>query len=182
MIELAGRLAITPAVDRFFTALVAWWNSNSSAAGGLAVLSLAVVLGLALGAVRWRGIRLGISGVLFAALLFGQLGFGADVRVLQFLRDFALILFVYAVGLQVGPGFLESLRADGLRLNLLSILVLIAGAGMAVAIGRWLPASSSAGLYTGAFTTTPGLAAAQEALRQKHAGDITAPARTALAY
>ena len=79
--------------------------------GGLATLSLAVVLGLVLGAVRFRGFKLGIAAVLFAGLLFGQIGLAVDEHVLEFLRDFALITFVYSIGLQVGPGFLASLRA-----------------------------------------------------------------------
>src|ERR1700761_3144940 len=91
---------------------------KSSVTQGLAVLALAVSFGLALGAVRVKGTKLGIAGVLFSSLVFGQLGFTVDARVLEFLRDFALILFVYALGLQVGPGFVSSLRQEGLRLNL----------------------------------------------------------------
>lgn len=164
------------------------WVPGDSVAGGLAILSLAVSLGLALGAVRWRGVRLGISGVLFSALLFGQLGLSVDPKVLHFLRDFALIIFVYAIGLQVGPGFITSLRADGLRLNLLSVMVLVLGALMAVGIVRLtgLPRGSSAGLYSGAFTTTPGLAAGQESLGRQLSGTPriagAAVATAALAY
>src|SRR5438309_533846 len=102
---------------------------------GLAILSLAVTIGLAIGAVRVRGVRLGVAGVLFAALAFGQLGLAVDSKVLQFLRDFALILFMYTIGLQVGPGFLASLRAEGLRLNLLAIATLVLGAVMSWAVG-----------------------------------------------
>ncbi|MDB5171506.1 MAG: putative rane protein, partial [Phycisphaerales bacterium] len=98
--------------------------SGDAVAISLARLSIAITLGLALGAVRVRGIRLGVSGVLFSALLFGQFGFTIDRHLLQFLRDFALIVFMYAIGLQVGPGFLASLRAEGLRLNMLAIAVL----------------------------------------------------------
>ena len=92
----------------------------------LALLSLAVTFGLALGAVRFRGMRLGISAVLFSSLLFGQTGLSIDHTVLRFLRDFALIIFIYSLGLQVGPGFLTSLRDEGLRLNILSVV----GAGV----------------------------------------------------
>jgi putative transport protein len=140
---------------------------HGSAEAGLATISLAVVLGLALGALRVRGIRLGVSGVLFSALLLGQQGFSVDPKTLEFLRDFALILFVYAIGLQVGPGFLDSLRREGLRLNTLSLCVIVLGALMTwgvVRIAR-LPRESASGLYAGAFTTTPGLAAGQESLR-----------------
>src|SRR5882724_3643667 len=123
---------------------------------GLALLGLAVTLGLALGAVRVRGLRLGVSGVLFSALAFGQLGFTLDDRVLEFLRDFALIIFVYAIGLQVGPGFLTSLRQEGLRLNVLSILVVVLGAVMTAAVVKFggVGKVTASGLYAGAFTTT----------------------------
>jgi putative transport protein len=133
---------------------------------GLAILSLAVVIGLAIGAIRIRGVRLGVAGVLFAALAFGQIGLSVDAKVLQFLRDFALILFMYTIGLQVGPGFVASLRAEGLRLNILAMATLILGAIMSWAIGYALPRATAPGVYAGAFTTTPGLAAAQEALRR----------------
>jgi putative transport protein len=134
---------------------------------GLATLSLAVVLGLILGAIRVGGIRLGVGGVLFSSLLFGQLGLAVDEKVLEFLRSFALIVFMYALGLQVGPGFLTSLRSEGVRLNMLSIGVVVLGAVLAgafVKVGH-LPRETASGLYSGAFTTTPGLAAGQEALR-----------------
>src|SRR5687767_14086774 len=114
------------------TAMGAWalpgiteWLPSDSVAGGLAILALAVTLGLAIGGIRVRGVRLGIAGVLFSALVFGQLGLTVDAKVLGFLRDFALILFMYTVGLQVGPGFLSSLRAEGLRLNMLAVITLL---------------------------------------------------------
>src|SRR5690348_10722472 len=105
-----------------------------SASWGLATLSLAVAMGLAAGAIRIRGIRLGVSAVLFSSLVFGQLGLAVDVKVLEFLRDFALIIFVYAIGLQVGPGFVASLRQEGLRLNALSLLVIVLGAAMTAGV------------------------------------------------
>ncbi len=148
---------------------------------GLATLALAVVLGLALGAVRIRGIRLGVGGVLFSALLLGQLGLTVDEKVLDFLRSFALIMFMYALGLQVGPGFLTSLRAEGVRLNVLSVLVVVLGAAMTalfVQLGK-LPPESASGLYSGAFTTTAGLAAGQEAMRHTLAGTPQAAAMVA---
>jgi putative transport protein len=80
------------------------------------VLTLALVAGtgLALGSLRVRGIGLGIAGVLFAGLAFGHFGVHVDERTLEFTREFGLILFVYSIGLQVGPGFLASLRRHGL--------------------------------------------------------------------
>jgi putative transport protein len=156
---------------------VAHWLPADSASSGLAILSLAVTLGLFLGAIRVRRIRLGIPGVLFSALLFGQLGLSVDARVLQFLTNFALILFMYAVGLQVGPGFLSSLQTEGLRLNLLSVAVLIVGAMVTAAVGPVVGRPTVPGLFAGAFTSTPGLAAAQDSFRtmrtvaSRHAAD-----------
>src|SRR5213595_2130430 len=145
---------------------------RDSVPAGLAILSLAVTIGLAIGAIRIRGVRLGVSGVLFSALAFGQIGLSVDPKVLQFLRDFALIMFMYTLGLQVGPGFLASLRAEGMRLNILAVATLILGAIMSWAVGHALPRAAAPGVYTGAFTTTPGLAAAQEALRRAPSDDL----------
>ena len=158
---------------------------RDSVPAGLAILSLAVTIGLAIGAIRVRGVRLGVSGVLFSALAFGQIGLTVEPNVLRFLRDFALILFMYTLGLQVGPGFLASLRAEGMRLNILAIATLILGAVMAFAVGKALPRAAAPGVYAGAFTTTPGLAAAQEALRRAPNGDSPGEnlaARASIAY
>ena len=156
----------------------------NSVSWGLATLAGAVVLGLALGAVRVRGVRLGVSGVLFSSLLFGQIGLTVEPKVLEFLRDFALILFVYAIGLQVGPGFLASLRSEGLKLNVLSMAAVLAGAAMTAALvaATRLPREAGAGIYSGAFTTTPGLAAGQEALRHLPAGTDSTLRTINLAY
>src|ERR1700751_1034673 len=95
-----------------------------------AVLALSVVaaLGLVLGSLGFRGVRLGTAGVLFAGLLLGQTGLHIGQNILEFVRDFGLILFVYTVGLQVGPSFFSSLKRRGLQLNLLaSTIVLLSG-------------------------------------------------------
>ena len=91
---------------------------------------------------------------------------------------------MYAMGLQVGPGFGASLRAEGVRLNVLSLCVIVLGAVMTAAVARMIPSGTAPGLYSGAFTTTPGLAAAQEAMRGSSTGPEigTAAARTGLAY
>jgi putative transport protein len=158
---------------------------GDSVAEGLAVLALAVTIGLFLGAIRIRRMKLGIPGVLFSALLFGQIGLTIDPKVLQFLRDFALILFMYAIGLQVGPGFISSLRTEGLRLNFLSVAVLVLGAAMTAMVGGTLGRATAPGLYAGAFTTTAGLAAAQETFRDESipaAKNESAATRTGVAY
>src|SRR6185295_16558312 len=99
---------------------------------------------------------------LFSALVFGQIGFSVDAKVLEFVRDFSLIVFMYALGLQVGPGFGASLRAEGLRLNVLSLFVIVLGALMTAAVAPLLPSATAPGLYSGSFIATPALAAAQE--------------------
>jgi putative transport protein len=152
-------------------------------ARGLATLSLAVTLGLILGAIRVRGFKLGISGVLFSALVFGQFGLTVDADVLSFLRDFSLILFIYTIGLQVGPGFVDSLKAEGLRLNMLAIAVLVLGGVMTAGVVTiaHLRKSMGPGLYAGAFTTTAGLAAGQEALGRMFSSDAVRDAGLAYA-
>jgi putative transport protein len=161
---------------------------QGSAAMAPLKLALAITIGLILGAIRIRGIRLGVSAVLFSSLGFAQLGVTIPGEVLAFVRDFSLILFVYAIGLQVGPGFIASFRAEGLRLNILALIVVLLGAGMTavVVIFAGLSRQGASGLYAGAFTTTAGLAAGQEALRQLLADSPdraqAALAATGLAY
>jgi putative transport protein len=165
-------------------AIVMMLAAGRSVAADLAILALSITIGLALGAIRLRGLKLGISGVLFSSLLLGQLGFAIDAKAIEFLRSFALIIFMYAIGLQVGPGFGASLKAEGLRLNLLSLCVIVLGALMAAMLVRLVPSATVPGLYSGAFTTTPGLAAAQEAVHGKFAGAAgdSAASRIGLAY
>jgi putative transport protein len=156
---------------------------GDSVGAGMGILALAVAIGLLLGSIRIRGIRLGVSGVLFSALLFGQLGLTIAPDVLGFLRDFALVLFMYSIGLQVGPGFLGSLRAEGLRLNVLAVVVIAIGAAMAAIPPGATMKGASAGLFCGGFTTTAGLAAAQEAVRRAIGAKMQASvAHIGLAY
>ena len=139
-----------------------------------AVLALSIVAaaGLALGSLGVQGIRLGAAGVLFAGIFFGQLGLHIDERILEFVRDFGLLLFVYTVGLQVGPGFFSSIKQRGLELNALGVAIVLLG-GLMVAGFRFLFNFSVpviGGLFAGATTNTPSLAAAQAALQS-----LTAP-------
>ena len=130
-----------------------------------AVLALSIVaaVGLALGSIGFRGIRLGAAGVLFAGIFFGQLRMHFDERILEFVRDFGLILFVYTIGLQVGPSFFPSLRRQGLQLNVLAAAIVLLGgliaACLRVVFRFSIPAV--AGIFSGATTNTPSLAAAQ---------------------
>jgi putative transport protein len=138
-----------------------------SPAQSIFVLALVAVLGLALGKLRIFGIGVGIAGVLFAGLLFGHLGIKIEPGVMHFAREAGLLIFVYTIGLQLGPSFLASLRRQGLKLNLLAALIVCSGVGVLLALRHFLkiPMAAAAGIYTGAVTNTPGLGAAQEALR-----------------
>ncbi len=136
------------------------------------VITAVAALGLALGQLKVRGLGLGIAGVLFSGLLFGHLGVTLNEHVLEFTREFGLILFVYAIGLQVGPGFFSSLKKEGLPLNLLAASVVLGGVAMAGIAHRWggLDLPATVGVLAGATTNTPSLGAAQQALR-----DIAGP-------
>jgi len=131
------------------------------------VLSIVAVLGLALGSLKIKGIGLGIAGVLFSGLAVGHFGLRIPDPVLEFAREFGLILFVYTIGIQVGPGFFASLRRQGLPLNMMAASIVILGAVITVAIAKFanVPMAAAVGLFSGATTNTPSLGAAQEAIR-----------------
>jgi len=131
------------------------------------VLAAAAAMGLLLGSIRLRGIDLGIVGVLVAGLLLGHLGVRAHPVVLEFARDLGLVLFVYAIGVQTGPGFVDSLRRQGLRLNATAVGIVLLGVGLAVAISvhTGIEVPTAVGMLSGATTNTPSLGAAQTALR-----------------
>lgn len=132
----------------------------------LLIISLVVSTGLALGRLSLFGIELGITGVLFSGLIFGHFGSQINSEVMHFLREFGLILFVYAIGLEVGPGFVNSFFRYGIRFNSLAASVVILGALLAIAISHFgnIPVTVAVGLFSGATTNTPSLAAAQQIL------------------
>lgn len=139
-----------------------------SVAHDVLVLSLVAVCGLILGNAKIKGVGLGIAGVLFAGLVFGNFGVVVGHETLDFARDFGLILFVYAVGVQVGPGFLGSLRRQGLPLNVLALSLVALGVLMTLLVARLgnIPMPVAVGLFSGATTNTPSLAAAQQAMAE----------------
>ena len=148
------------------------------------ILACVAVLGLAVGHVKIRGVRLGVAGVLFAGILFGHLRLTIPLETLVFVRDFGLILFVYTIGIQVGPGFFSSLRRQGLPLNLLAAGIVFCGAILTIAISRLLHIDMAAavGIFAGATTNTPSLGAAQEALKQSPGFDPSQAGLPALGY
>lgn len=136
------------------------------------VLSLTAILGLLLGSIKIRGMKLGVAGMLFSGLLLGHFGFSLDPHLMAFLKEFGLVLFVFTVGLQLGPGFFNSLKNEGLKLNSLAVVVVLFGAAIAYGTGHFLKwdVGVMAGTLSGATTNTPSLGAAQQALATTGSG------------
>jgi len=130
------------------------------------IFAVVCVLGMALGSVKFRGIGLGTSGVLFAGILVGHFGESVDHTTLDFVKEFGLILFVFTIGLQLGPGFFAALRSQGIRLNLLAAGIVILGAIGAPLAGKLAGFDPAAvlGIFSGASTNTPSLGAATQTL------------------
>ena len=132
------------------------------------IISLVSALGLYLGRIKIFGISLGITFVFFAGILAGHLGIVVNKDMLYFAQSFGLILFVYALGLQVGPGFFSSLKKGGVAMNMMGLGVILLGLIMTVGL-HWVTGvslSNMVGLLSGAVTNTPALGAAQQALLQ----------------
>lgn len=140
---------------------------GESIAHAVLVIAVVAALGLALGSLKFKGIGLGIAGVLFSGLAIGHFGITISQPVLEFAREFGLILFVYTIGMQVGPGFFASLRRQGLPLNSMAASIVLLGAAITVCITKFAGVSMAAavGLFAGGTTNTPSLGAAQEALK-----------------
>jgi putative transport protein len=157
--------------------------THESVARTVILLGLAGAAGSALGKIRIFGVSLGVAGVLFVGLLLGYLKLSVDAHVLEFVREFGLIMFVYTLGLQIGPGFFGSLRARGLMLNGFAASIVLLGALVAVGfiLAGWVGLPAGVGLLSGATTNTPSLAAAQQALQQVGMED-SAAAVQGLAY
>ena len=132
------------------------------------VLSMTIILGILIGRIKIFSISFGIGGILFSGIILGHFGFSLEPKVLVFTREFGLILFVFAIGMQVGPTFLESLRDQGLKLNFMAIFIVLFGALIAAAsyFVFDLSVPQTAGLFSGAVTNTPSLGSANEAWTQ----------------
>lgn len=132
------------------------------------VIALICALGLSLAKLRFRGISLGVTYVFFFGILAGAVGLHVDAQMLGYAESFGLILFVYTLGLQVGPGFMSTFRKGGTTLNLLSLSVVVLGTLIVLIMG-WiglLPLPDMLGVLCGATTNTPALGAAQQTLKQ----------------
>ncbi len=141
---------------------------GSGTATAVLLISLTAFCGVLLGKLEVYRIKLGIAGVLFAGLLFAHWGARVDLHILHFVREFGLILFVYAIGIDVGPRFMSAFRSDGLKLNLLAAAIVIGGFVIAWAFHIYggIPTPVITGIMSGAVTNTPGLGAAQQLLAE----------------
>ena len=155
-----------------------------SALQAVVVLSLISAIGLGLGKIHVCGISLGVTFVFFAGILAGHFGLSIDPQMLNYAESFGLIIFVYALGLQVGPGFFSSFRKGGVTLNMLAIVVVILGTFLTVVCsyttGVSLP--NMVGILCGATTNTPALGAAQQTLKQMGLESSTPALGCAVAY
>jgi putative transport protein len=159
------------------------YQSNPTAQA-IAIISLVCVAGMSLGSIAVRGIKLGTSGVLFAAILCGHFSKPIDHHTLEFVKEFGLILFVFCMGLQLGPGFFASLRRAGARFNALATMSVVLGTLSAVVVGWLLKIDRAAvlGILSGATTNTPSLGAAQQTLSSFPSVSAEQAALPAMAY
>jgi len=145
-----------------------WINDllwGNGIAHSVLLLAVVIALGIQLGKIKIFGISLGVTLVLFVGILLGHFGFTMDHEVLHFVKEFGLILFVFSVGMQVGPGFFSSFKQGGITLNLLACGIVFLGAATALVIHyiTGTPMATMVGVMSGAVTNTPGLGAAQQA-------------------
>ena len=148
-----------------------WLNSlffEHTPLQAVVILSIIIAVGLGLGKIHLFGISLGVTFVFFAGILAGHLGFSIDSNMLNYAESFGLVLFVYELGLQVGPGFFSSFRKGGVQLNMLGMGVILTGTVMTVLFSKLgdIPMSDMVGILCGATTNTPALGAAQQTLKQ----------------
>ncbi len=164
-----------------------WLNTlfvDHSALQAVVILSLISAIGLGLGKIHIMGISLGVTFVFFAGILAGHLGLSIDPQMLNYAESFGLVIFVYALGLQVGPGFFSSFRKGGIQLNMLALILIALGTILTVVghltTGVSLP--DMVGILCGATTNTPALGAAQQTLKQMGLPSSTPALSCAVSY
>ncbi len=148
-----------------------WFESlffEQSALQAVCVISVIIAIGLGLGKLRVCGISLGVTFVFFTGIVAGHFGLAIDPAILKYAEDFGLMLFVYELGLKVGPGFFSSFRTGGIKLNMLGLGLVLAGTATAISLSYLLaiPMTDMVGILSGATTNTPSLGAAQQAINQ----------------
>ena len=146
-----------------------FFGNSSFWGGGVAhsvlILALVIALGIALGKLKIGGIRLGVTWILFVGIAFSHFGMQLNEHLVHFVKEFGLILFVYSIGLQVGPSFFSSFKKGGVKLNMLATAIVFLGviAAYIVHLATGLHITTVVGILSGAVTNTPGLGAAQQA-------------------
>lgn len=162
---------------------------NTSLASSVLLYSFVIFIGIFLGKIKIFGISLGVTFVLFIGLLMGHLGYAVQPDTLHFLREFGLILFIFSIGMQVGPGFFSSFKQGGLSLNLLAILGIAINVGVTIAIYYIQGGENGSttfmemvGIMSGAVTNTPGLGAAQQTVLQVHANAYNISQEMSMGY
>ncbi|WP_314968027.1 putative transporter [Phocaeicola abscessus] len=164
-----------------------WFNSlfvEHTPLQAIVILSIIIAGGLYLGKIKVYGVSLGVTFVFFMGILMGHFGLSIDRQMLVYAEDFGLVLFVYELGLQVGPGFFSSFKKGGLRLNMLSISLVFLGTALAIALSYLIhiPMSEMVGILCGATTNTPALGAAQQTLAQMNMDSVNAALSCAVSY
>jgi putative transport protein len=137
-------------------------------AHSILLLAAVIAVGVALGKIKIRGVSLGVTWILFAGIAFAHFGMRVDREILHIFQEFGLILFVYSIGLQVGPGFFSSFKQGGITLNMLAAGIVLLGVATTCMIHLFtdIPIPTMVGIMSGAVTNTPGLGAAQQANRE----------------
>jgi putative transport protein len=158
--------------------------ASQGTASTILYISLAAFLGILLGKIEIRKVRLGIAGVLFTGLFFTQMGAKFDINVLNFVRDFGLILFVYAIGIDVGPRFFSSFKQEGMKMNILAIGLIVMGLITAYIIyfTTSVSAPTATGIMCGAVFNTPCLGAAQQVIADQGGSAITGADTLSMAF
>ena len=149
------------------------------------LMSCVIAAGIQLGKIKIFGVSLGVTFVLFVGIIMGHFGITIDPSVIHFFQEFGLILFVYSVGMQVGPGFFSSFKQGGVTLNMLACGIILLGVVTTVIIHfvTGIPMSTMVGILSGAVTNTPGLGAAQQAYSDMYGvADHTIATGYAVAY
>ena len=144
---------------------------NESIASTLVLYSFVIAAGIYIGKLKFFGVSLGVTFVLFVGILMGHLGYVVNDNILKFVREFGLILFIFSIGLQVGPGFFSSFKKGGMRLNFFAVLIIALNVLIVLGIyffGNVNDINALVGVMSGAVTNTPGMAAAQQTVSQMY--------------
>ena len=144
---------------------------NESIASTLVLYSFVIAAGIFIGKLKICGVSLGVTFVLFIGILMGHFGYIVNDNILKFVREFGLILFIFSIGLQVGPGFFSSFKKGGMRLNFLAVMIVFLNVLIVLGIyyfGNVNDINALVGVMSGAVTNTPGLAAAQQTVSQMY--------------